>query len=68
MSTPELAQARWRRSSRTNNGGGNCVELALLPGGTAVRDSKDRAGGTLTVPPSAWRAFHSAVVAGRVDT
>ncbi|SNR80761.1 protein of unknown function [Haloechinothrix alba] len=67
MPTPELCQARWRRSSRTNNGNGNCVELALLPGGTAIRDSKNRHGGALLLDPAAWQAFRTALVAGQAD-
>ncbi|MDV6014674.1 DUF397 domain-containing protein [Haloechinothrix sp. LS1_15] len=34
-----------------------CVELALDPSRARVRDTKDRQGGTLEVPFSAWRAF-----------
>jgi hypothetical protein len=31
MSTVDLGSARWRKSSRSNNGNnGNCVEVALL--------------------------------------
>ncbi|WP_281900395.1 DUF397 domain-containing protein [Micromonospora humidisoli] len=49
---------RWRTASRSSNNGGDCVEVAdNLPGRVLVRDSKDRAGGTLTFTPDAWRAF-----------
>ncbi|MFG1676507.1 DUF397 domain-containing protein [Micromonospora sp. NPDC049282] len=45
-------------SSRSGNGGDTCVEVAdNLPGRVLVRDSKDRAGGTLGFAPAAWRAF-----------
>ncbi|GDY29419.1 DUF397 domain-containing protein [Gandjariella thermophila] len=39
MSTPNLARARWRRSSRTGgaNGGGNCVEVAYVAEVVKVR-------------------------------
>lgn len=54
----ELSGARWRKSSRSNGNGGNCVEVAdNLPGVVLVRDSKDRSGGTLVFEPAAWRAF-----------
>ncbi|SCL24293.1 protein of unknown function [Micromonospora rhizosphaerae] len=54
----DLTGARWRTSTRSSSNGGNCVEVAdNLPGVVLVRDSKDRAGGTLTFPPSAWRTF-----------
>ncbi|HEY0696949.1 MAG TPA: DUF397 domain-containing protein [Micromonospora sp.] len=46
----------WRKSSRSANG--ECVEVAdNLPGVVFVRDTKDRDGGTLTFPTTAWRAF-----------
>lgn len=54
----ELSGARWRKSSRSNGQGGNCVEVAdNLSGVVLVRDSKDRDGGTLTFTPAAWRSF-----------
>ncbi|AVT37061.1 DUF397 domain-containing protein [Plantactinospora sp. BB1] len=54
----DLTGARWRRSSRSNSSGGNCVEVAdNLAGVVAVRDSKDPGGPALTFGPDAWRAF-----------
>jgi hypothetical protein len=54
----ELTGARWRTATRSTNNGGDCVEVAdNLPGRVLVRDSKDRAGATLTFAPAAWRAF-----------
>ena len=39
------SRAVWRKSSRSNGSGGNCVEVASnLPGIVAVRDSKDPQG------------------------
>ncbi|WDZ88079.1 DUF397 domain-containing protein [Micromonospora cathayae] len=53
-----MSGARWRKSSRSGNNGGACVEVAdNLPGVVLVRDTKDRDGGTLTFAPQAWRAF-----------
>ncbi|RKR90257.1 uncharacterized protein DUF397 [Micromonospora pisi] len=50
--------AVWRKSSRSNGAGGQCVEVAdNLPGRVLVRDTKNRDGGTLTFAPDAWRAF-----------
>ncbi|MGI5212469.1 DUF397 domain-containing protein [Plantactinospora sp. CA-290183] len=49
---------RWRTSSRSNQSGGDCVEVAgNLPGRVLVRDSKDRQGSVLAFGPDAWRAF-----------
>ena len=54
----ELTGARWRKSTRSNGSGGDCVEVAgNLPGLVAVRDSKDPTGPVLLFPPDAWRAF-----------
>jgi hypothetical protein len=54
----DLTGAVWRTSTRSDNGGATCVEVAdNLPGIVAVRDTKDRDGGTLTFAPEAWRAF-----------
>ena len=47
---------RWRKSSYSGNGGGNCVEVAV-GGRVMVRDSQDRAGTVLRFPPAAWRKF-----------
>jgi hypothetical protein len=54
----ELTGARWRKSTHSGNNGGDCVEVAdNLPGVVLVRDTKDRAGGTLSFSPAAWRSF-----------
>jgi hypothetical protein len=48
---------RWRRSSYSNQSGGNCVEIADgFPGAVPVRDSKSP-GPALVVPAAAWAAF-----------
>ncbi|MGH3754620.1 MAG: DUF397 domain-containing protein [Pseudonocardiaceae bacterium] len=56
VGTPEFSAIAWRTSSRSN-GERDCVEVAVVPGRVGVRDSKDRSGPALLVPPSAWRAF-----------
>jgi hypothetical protein len=54
----DLTGALWRKSTRSGDNGGNCVEVANnLPGVVAVRDSKDPAGSALTFSPIAWTAF-----------
>lgn len=41
-SAPDVADGRWRKSSKSGGGGGaQCVELAYLAEGEAVRDSKN---------------------------
>lgn len=61
MPAPDLAHAVWRKSSRSNGNANECVEIAFVPGATAVRDSKNPAGGTLVVSPAHWNVFHSTI-------
>jgi hypothetical protein len=54
----ELSGAIWRKSIRSGNNGGDCVEVAdNLTEVVGVRDSKDRQGPVLAFAPAAWRAF-----------
>jgi hypothetical protein len=60
----DLDDLAWRTSSFSGSSGGSCVEVARLPGGIAVRDTKDR-----TRPPhvhttTAWSAFVAGVRTG----
>lgn len=50
-----LAQATWRKSSRSQNQG-ECVECAVTTARVGVRDSKNPAP-TLSFPRSAWTGF-----------
>ncbi|MFD5318500.1 DUF397 domain-containing protein [Streptomyces sp. NPDC127098] len=55
---PELSTARWRKSSYSNGGQNNCVEVAdgfaaVVP----VRDSKTPEAPALVFPAGAWAAF-----------
>ncbi|MEV5632329.1 DUF397 domain-containing protein [Micromonospora tulbaghiae] len=53
-----LTGAQWRKSTRSGDNGGACVEVAdNLPGIVAVRDSKDPGGPALVFAPKAWTAF-----------
>jgi hypothetical protein len=62
----DLTSAEWRKSSRSGDNGGNCVEVARnLPGIVAVRDSKDPDGPKLLFSPEDWRTFTASVKAGR---
>ncbi|MEU8268412.1 DUF397 domain-containing protein [Sphaerisporangium sp. NPDC049002] len=54
----DLSQARWRKSSRSGDDGGMCVEVATnLPSVIAVRDSKDPQGTALIFTPDEWTTF-----------
>ena len=47
----------WRKSSYSNDNGGGCVETASGDGMILVRDTTDRDGATLSVPPATWQRF-----------
>lgn len=54
----DLTQARWRKSSLSSgNGDDNCVEVALVGAGAALRDSKNSDGPVLVLSGSAWAAL-----------
>jgi hypothetical protein len=56
----------WRKSSYSNNGGGDCVEAGHVPGAVLIRDTTQRGRGpVLRVSAETWRAFTAAV---RVNT
>ena len=56
----DLTGAVWRKSTRSGDNGGDCVEVATnLPGIVAVRDSKDPRARCSTFTPQAWAGFIS---------
>ncbi|MFD2490994.1 DUF397 domain-containing protein [Amycolatopsis jiangsuensis] len=63
MPDADLSRAHWRKSS-FSGGGNDCVEVAFVDGGAAVRDSKNPAGGALRLPAAGWRGLLAAVRAG----
>lgn len=67
MNALDLMSAHWRKSSRSTDTGGECVEVAGLPGVIAVRDSKDPSGPALGVERREFGAFARRVLAGRYD-
>lgn len=54
----------WRKSSFSGGGSGNCVEIGFA-GDVAVRDTKNRDGGTLEFTAADWSAFAAGVKANR---
>jgi hypothetical protein len=56
----------WRKAVRSL-GNGNCVEVASVIAGVAVRDSKDPAGPMLTLDRQSWREFAGAARRGYYD-
>lgn len=75
---PDLSGARWRKSSYSDNGGADCVEVAVVSGmalhktGTdrllAVRDSKNPDGPNLFFTPTEWRDFTTRIRNNTIDT
>ncbi|MFB4196377.1 DUF397 domain-containing protein [Streptomyces carpaticus] len=64
--TSDLQGAVWHTSSYSNNGAG-CVERGqLLSGRQGVRDTKDRARGTLFFAAGPWQQFVTAVRDGGI--
>lgn len=51
----------WHRSSYSNGMGGECLEIAELPGVIAVRDSKATSGPRLMLSAPAWQRFIQAL-------
>ncbi|MFC9035136.1 DUF397 domain-containing protein [Streptomyces arboris] len=65
MRALDLKAATWRRSSYSNQDGGQCLEVAdgfapVVP----VRDSKNPHGPALTFAAAGWSSFVSAVKSG----
>ncbi len=58
----------WRKSSRCNSTGADCVEVANLPDGRwGVRDSTTPDDAVLTVPAARFAAFVAAINSGQFD-
>ncbi|WP_329084813.1 DUF397 domain-containing protein [Streptosporangium sp. NBC_01469] len=66
MQQPGLSSAHWRKSSLSGEGP-SCVEVAFVDHDVAVRDTKDRDGGTLIFRRTEWAAFIGDVKNGHFD-
>ena len=58
----DLTDVTWRKSSHSNPH--NCVEVACVEGGVAVRDSKNPSRAPLLFDDSEWQAFVQGAAAG----
>ncbi len=67
MSRPDLNAVVWRRSSYSNQEGGNCVEVAggFRAAVVPVRDSKVPHGPALCFRAASWTAFIGELKTGR---
>ncbi|MFF5244398.1 DUF397 domain-containing protein [Streptosporangium sp. NPDC000095] len=66
MRKPDLSQVRWRKSSLSGDGP-SCVEMAFAGNDVAVRDTKNRDGGTLVFPRTEWTIFINGIKNGHYD-
>ncbi|MFD6420752.1 DUF397 domain-containing protein [Streptomyces sp. NPDC060198] len=65
MTAADLYPAHWRKSSFSDGGANNCLEVSDdFPGLVPVRDSKNPTGPALLITASAWAEF-VAFAAGR---
>jgi hypothetical protein len=65
MPATELSGATWSKSSQSGPTGGNCVEVAFLPGGdVAMRNSRYPGGPALIFTSAEWDAFLDGVADG----
>lgn len=53
----DVTPAAWRKSSRSGDNGGACVEVGTVGPAVAVRDSNHPDGPLLAFAPSTWQAF-----------
>ncbi|MGH3390590.1 MAG: DUF397 domain-containing protein [Actinomadura sp.] len=63
----DLNGAIWRKSTRSGNNGGCCVEVANLDHVIAVRDSKNPDGPKLALTRTNWRALVTSIRDGAFD-
>ncbi|MGV9595124.1 DUF397 domain-containing protein [Streptosporangium sandarakinum] len=66
MHQPDLSGARWHKSTLSGDGA-SCVEVAFVNDVVAVRDTKDRDGGTLIFRQDTWATFVGGIKAGGFD-
>jgi hypothetical protein len=56
----------WFKSSYSGSGSDTCVEVRIAAS-IGVRDTKNRDGGTLRLPPTSWSAFLAGLAAAPIE-
>jgi hypothetical protein len=63
----DLSRASWFKSTRSGPNCDNCVEVAFVDGGIAVRDSQNPHVATLLFTNAEWDAFVAGAKDGEFD-
>lgn len=63
----DLSRAQWHKSTRSGPNCDNCVEVAMIGGAVALRDSKNPTGPVLIFTPDEWDAFTAGAKDGEFD-
>ncbi|MER7536173.1 DUF397 domain-containing protein [Streptomyces sp. NPDC097704] len=66
MRAVDLSTTAWRKSSYSNEDGGQCLEVADHLPHIPVRDSKNPTGPALAFGAAAWSSFVAGVKGGRI--
>lgn len=54
----DFTHAVWRKSTRSGDNAGQCVEVAFLSTAVGLRDSKDKGNGPILIcTPDEWNVF-----------
>jgi Domain of unknown function (DUF397) len=65
--TVEYSGAQWRKSRRSGNQGGACIEIADFGNAVGVRDSKNPTGPTLAFTRKEMADFATRLKTGQLD-
>ncbi|MFI6874933.1 DUF397 domain-containing protein [Streptomyces sp. NPDC050400] len=63
-STEFAPEGAWSKSTYSDQGGGNCLEVADRGAEVGLRDSKDKSGPALLLPRATYMAFIGMVKSG----
>jgi Domain of unknown function (DUF397) len=66
ITADQLTGAQWRKAAASNPNG-NCVELAPVDGGVAMRNSRYPTGPVLVFPTAEFRTFLTGASAGEFN-